>query len=146
MADHNDAYEVGYSKPPRQTRFAKGQSGNPKGRPKGSQNLATIVAKVGRERVKVTGNNGTRSITKLQACVTQLGNQGASGNLPAIREFMNLSKSSEDAEQSSLRAPVPQERDQAVMASILKRIRQSNDLPSDDEANLEAEAPSGRTE
>lgn len=27
-------YEVGYGRPPRQTRFKKGQSGNPKGRPK----------------------------------------------------------------------------------------------------------------
>ncbi|MGD0275716.1 MAG: DUF5681 domain-containing protein [Syntrophales bacterium] len=26
-------YEVGFRKPPKQTRFAKGQSGNPHGRP-----------------------------------------------------------------------------------------------------------------
>lgn len=30
----DDGYEVGYGKPPRSTRFRKGQSGNPRGRPK----------------------------------------------------------------------------------------------------------------
>jgi hypothetical protein len=32
------SYEVGYGKPPATTRFIKGKSGNPKGRPKGSRN------------------------------------------------------------------------------------------------------------
>jgi Family of unknown function (DUF5681) len=146
MADHDDPYEVGYSKPPRQTRFTKGQSGNPKGRPKGSQNLASIVAKAGRERVKVTGSNGTRSITKVEAAFIQLANQAASGDLRAIREFTYLLKSLEDSGQSSLTLPVPHERDRAVMANIVKRIQQSQDSGSDDAAKPGAEAPSGRTE
>jgi len=32
-------YEVGYGKPPRDTRFKEGQSGNPRGRPPGLKNL-----------------------------------------------------------------------------------------------------------
>ena len=34
----NRPYEVGYGKPPAETSFVKGKSGNPKGRPKGSKN------------------------------------------------------------------------------------------------------------
>ncbi len=30
----SDDYEIGYGKPPKHTRFRKGQSGNPQGRPK----------------------------------------------------------------------------------------------------------------
>jgi predicted phage terminase large subunit-like protein len=54
MADHDDSYEIGYRKPPAETRFTKGQSGNPKGRPKGTKNLATLLIKVAQERVRVT--------------------------------------------------------------------------------------------
>ena len=37
-ANRPDSYEVGYAKPPAATRFKPGQSGNPRGRPKGAKN------------------------------------------------------------------------------------------------------------
>ena len=40
----DDDYAVGYKKPPLHTRFKKGQSGNPRGRPKGSKNFSTLLA------------------------------------------------------------------------------------------------------
>lgn len=39
-------YKVGRGRPPRGSQFKKGQSGNPKGRPKGSRNVATILTRV----------------------------------------------------------------------------------------------------
>ena len=36
-------YDVGYGKPPKATRFRKGQTGNPKGRPKTSKNVGTML-------------------------------------------------------------------------------------------------------
>jgi hypothetical protein len=83
------------------------------------------LAKVGRERVRVTGKGGSRSISKLEASLIQLSNRAASGELRAIREFVYLVKSLQDAEQSSPTVAVPHERDRAVMASIIERIRQS---------------------
>jgi Family of unknown function (DUF5681) len=39
-------YAIGYGKPPVHTRFAKGQSGNPKGRPKNpSKNTSTSLTR-----------------------------------------------------------------------------------------------------
>src|SRR5262245_29748444 len=38
-------YEIGYGKPPRHTRFQKGQSGNPRGRKRGSVNTEITLRK-----------------------------------------------------------------------------------------------------
>lgn len=130
MADASDSYEIGYGKPPKGVRFVKGQSGNPAGRPKGSQNLAAILRKVGRERVKVTGNGRTRYMSKLEASATQLTNQAASGELRAIRELFQLYILCATPEQTALPPSGPHEMDEPVIANILKRMRQLGDNPS----------------
>ena len=60
----SDGYEVGYAKPPESRQFPKGASGNPKGRPKGAKSMSSILAKVGRERVKLTVNGKPPSMTE----------------------------------------------------------------------------------
>jgi hypothetical protein len=80
--------EIGYRQPPKHTQFRKGMSGNPKGRPKGSRNLASIFRKISEEKVQVNGPKGPRFITKLEAGITQLVNRAAKGDLKAVREMM----------------------------------------------------------
>ncbi len=46
-------YDVGYGKPPQHTRFRKGQSGNPTGRPKGARNLKTELLEELQEQILV---------------------------------------------------------------------------------------------
>ncbi len=62
-------YDVGYKRPPRHTRFKPGQSGNPKGRPKGLPNHGTTVSRVMSEKVSVREGDRTRTMTKLEAMV-----------------------------------------------------------------------------
>ena len=45
-------YEVGYGKPPKEKRFAPGQSGNPRGRPKGAKNKKLDIPRKNEERMK----------------------------------------------------------------------------------------------
>ena len=45
-------YSIGYGKPPEETRFKPGRSGNPRGRPKNSRNYKTVMNKLLKERVK----------------------------------------------------------------------------------------------
>jgi Family of unknown function (DUF5681) len=83
-------YEVGYGKPPRQTRFKQGQSGNIQGRPRGSKNLATTITKGLNERVTISEDGRRRKITIREAITKQALNKAAAGNLPFIRMLLNL--------------------------------------------------------
>jgi len=86
---------VGYSRPPVGTRFRPGQSGNPRGRPKGARNLSTIVAAALSERVAVNENGRRRRITKLEAAVKQLVNRAASGEARATQLLLALVQANE---------------------------------------------------
>jgi len=86
---------VGYGAPPENTRFRKGVSGNPKGRPKGSLNVATAFLKALHEKVVVSENGHRKTVTKLEAALKQLVNKAASGELPALRQLLELARDAE---------------------------------------------------
>jgi len=88
--DQKRDYEVGYRKPPRQTRFTKGQSGNPRGRSPGAKNLKTLLSDALNEFVIVTDNGGHRKITKREAIITQLVNRSASADFRAIKILLDM--------------------------------------------------------
>jgi Family of unknown function (DUF5681) len=62
--DKEPDYDVGYRKPPRHTRFAKGQSGNPRGRPPGAKNLKTLLSEALNETVIVSENGGRQRLRR----------------------------------------------------------------------------------
>jgi hypothetical protein len=83
-------YEVGYGKPPQHTRFTKGQSGNPRGRPAGAKNFATLLKEALNEPVIVTDNGGRRKVSKRQAIITQLVNRSAAADFRAIKILLDI--------------------------------------------------------
>jgi hypothetical protein len=74
-------YEVGYGKPPRHTRFKKGQSGNPKGRPRGRRNTATIMQEILERPVKVKEDGRTRRMSLFEAFLTGMAQKGLNGTM-----------------------------------------------------------------
>jgi hypothetical protein len=65
-----DPYEVGFAKPPKETRFKKGRSGNPYGRPPKKPDLYSELTKVLREKVTVEGQH--EKVTVQQALLLRL--------------------------------------------------------------------------
>lgn len=113
--------EVGHGRPPKHSRFKKGASGNPKGRPKGKRNLATVLQATLKERVVVNENGVRRTVTKLDAAVKQLVNKSAEGDLPALRLLAALASSAEEPA-LSINTAQDSDADQKVMEGVRMRI------------------------
>jgi Family of unknown function (DUF5681) len=78
-----DDYEVGYGKPPKNTRFQKGVSGNPRGRPKKAPHFDTELIREAKSLIIINDNGERKSISKFQGIVKQLTNKAMTGNMPA---------------------------------------------------------------
>ena len=118
-------YQVGYGKPPRHTGFQKGRSGNPKGRPKGSKNLATLLTEALDEKVQVTEDGKRRRVTKRELVIKQLVNKSASADLRAIKQLTDIVERAERRAADSPAAPPPPAitaADEEVIAELKKRI------------------------
>lgn len=92
MSDETDDsdYQVGYGKPPRATRWKKGKSGNPCGRPKGSRGLKTDLHAELVSRMEIQINGQRVSGTKQQLMLKTLTARAAAGDVRAITKLVDL--------------------------------------------------------
>jgi len=86
----NSQEKLGYGTPPRSGRFQKGKSGNPKGRPKGSRNLASIFRKVIYQKVEIKEGGVKKTVTKFEAV--------AAGDVSAAREIIKWAETMEQVD------------------------------------------------
>jgi hypothetical protein len=82
MDDQPRDYSVGYGKPPAESRFQKGQSGNPTGRPHGTKKLVTLLGEVLSQRSGLPNPDGSW-MTKAEAIFFSLATQAAAPDLKA---------------------------------------------------------------
>ena len=99
LLDKRQSYEVGYAKPPASTRFKPGQSGNPRGRPRGSRNkppqaandsLRDIIRAEANRLVKVNEGNKQISISITTAVVRSIAVNAAKGQPRSQKLFTDL--------------------------------------------------------
>jgi hypothetical protein len=125
MSDHDSDYTVGYGKPPHHARFHQGQSGNPRGRPKGSRNLSTLMAKALNEPVVISENGKRKRITKREAVLKQLVNKAASGDAKAIQLLLGEIRQLEGREPPATESVLFDEADRELISQLYDRFRGS---------------------
>jgi hypothetical protein len=75
------AYEVGYRKPPVKHQFKPGESGNKRGRKKGSKNIVTILRELLNQKISVTKNGAVRKIPFIEGIVLRIMDDALKGNI-----------------------------------------------------------------
>lgn len=79
----SEEYEVGYGRPPKATQFKPGESGNPRGRPKGTKNLKTDLKEELAEMLVVREGDQPRKISKQRALLKSLTAKAIKGDVRA---------------------------------------------------------------
>jgi hypothetical protein len=89
-SDRPRDYEVGYKKPPKETRFKKGNNANPRGRPRGSKNLAKLLEQALDTSVVIVEDGTRRRRTKRDVVIEQLVDRSASADLRATKLLLDM--------------------------------------------------------
>ena len=90
-----ETYEVGYAKPPTATRFQKGRSGNPSGRPKKSAqplDLGLILEAIDNEEIVVRENGKRKPMKKAEIQFRQQFTKAINGDLRTARLLVQMAE------------------------------------------------------
>jgi Family of unknown function (DUF5681) len=116
--------KIGYGNPPKHSQFRKGRSGNERGRPPGSKNLATILKAAARDKVTATIGGKQREISKLQATAMQLATKAAGGDQASMGKFLDWVDEIERRAAAAKPAEFPfSEADLEVLRAVGERMR-----------------------
>jgi hypothetical protein len=104
---HDPHRPIGHGNPPRRSQFKKGQSGNPRGRPKGRKDINTILRERLNKRIKIREGGRTKTVSVLEAKIIQLTKLMLEGDEKATNLILKLLQhyghNAEDADKASER-------------------------------------------
>ena len=83
-------YDVGYGKPPVATRFKKGRSGNPRGRPRRSRNIEALTEHYLDNMVTIEDGGERRQVSKRELGLIVLIKKALAGNARATRMIYKI--------------------------------------------------------
>ena len=114
-------YVVGYGRPPKATQFAKGESGNPRGRPKGTRTVGAMLQEILRQKIAVTENGKTRRLPALEVILRRLANDAMRSEPRALKLLLALNDRYGESAQTNLHLDDILAEDKAILASFLNQ-------------------------
>lgn len=116
--------EVGYCRPPHEHRFKPGQSGNPKGRKRGSRNIATIVAEVLAKRIRTKIDGEPQRILPTEALVHVVLRKALGGDRHAWETVFRWVEEGEASRDRRDAVRSFSDREQAILRRMEERYRE----------------------
>jgi len=120
-------YLVGYRKPPDATKFKAGQSGNPKGRPKGSPNIVTAFVNALKGNIIVMENGRSIKMSRPDALARKAFAMAIKGNPKFFEMLMKASDHWEQKQEKRQRSAADDkdvdQADQETIDLFLKLMR-----------------------
>ena len=121
-------YAVGYARPPVHSRFRKGSSGNPAGRPRGCRNLSTLVTEELDKSVPVREGGRIRAMSKRAALLASMVNRALQGDARMTSLLLSLMQRIETTGDSAAPPPEPMsEADAAIIDAFARRLRTTSE-------------------
>ena len=87
-------YEVGYRKPPKANQFRKGQTGNPRGKRRGEENLISVFKRHVLKQIKIKDGDTIRTITLAEAVILKNYNAALQKDSLAMGNIYRLAEAS----------------------------------------------------
>lgn len=116
------SYEVGYRKPPKKTQFKPGQSGNPKGRSKGTKNLKTDLMEELKERITLRENGVEHRHSKQRVLLKSLVSKAMQGDVRATSLVLDMTMRLFDSDDAP-KADIPLNREEeAILNDLEERL------------------------
>jgi Family of unknown function (DUF5681) len=119
-------YKIGYGKPPKKHQFKPGQSGNRRGRPKGSKNTATLLREILDRKIEPRIGGVVRKISVREGILTRITDRALKGDTKSADFVLRGYDGVEPASEQAIRT-TPEEHEiiDAYLDSYLKK-RKSN--------------------
>lgn len=124
-------FEVGYRKPPANTRFVKGRSGNPGGRPRGKRSAGLMEDVQSLASGKITAREGNKieRITMQKALIRSLCHQAIKGSVPAARKLFELIQEASLSEEVAAPATELSPENREILKRYLERTADDEKEP-----------------
>lgn len=126
-------YKVGRGRPPKAKQWRPGQSGNNKGRPKGSKNRKTIVKAAERKTFPVRKGGRLRKMNTTELGLHNLQQEIAAGDSKAFVIYLAILERYSDSEETSASMQEMLAEDMTILRNLMARKTRKKSKPEGDQ-------------